>query len=65
MKATSTDLDTDETDLLVELFGAYTALLAHYYRTPERAATYFDFSMLPHHQPEASPLAPGAAPTKP
>ena len=30
VRAASTDLNTDETDLLVELFGAYTALLAHY-----------------------------------
>ncbi|MGY3089267.1 hypothetical protein ACVWYF_002307 [Hymenobacter sp. UYAg731] len=65
VKSASTDLDADETDLLVELFGAYTALLAYYYKTPERAATYFDFSMLPHNQPEALAGAPGAAPTKP
>ena len=48
MKSASSDLDADETDLLVELFGAYTALLAHYYKTPERVETYFDFSVLPH-----------------
>ena len=65
VKTASTDLDADETDLLVELFGAYTALLAHYYKTPERAATYFDFSMLPHNQPEASAASPDGSPTKP
>lgn len=66
VKSASTNLDADETDLLVELFGAYTALLAHYYKTPERAATYFDFSMLPHNQPEAAEAAsPGTTPTKP
>ena len=54
VKTASTTLDADETDLLVELFGAYTALLAHYYKTPERAETYFDFSMLPHNQPAAA-----------
>jgi hypothetical protein len=64
VKTANTDLDADETDLLVELFGAYTALLAHYYKTPERAATYFDFSMLPHNQPEAAPT-PDSNPTKP
>ena len=66
VRAASTDLDTDETDLLVELFGAYTALLAHYYRTPERAATYFDFSMLPRgpHQPAADATTPGAGATE-
>jgi len=48
VKSASSDLDADETDLLVELFGAYNALLAHYYKTPERVETYFDFSVLPH-----------------
>ncbi len=33
----------------MELFGVYTALLAHYYKTPERAEAYFDFSVLPAH----------------
>ena len=65
VKSASTDLDADETDLLVELFGAYTALLAYYYKTPERAATYFDFSVLPHNQPEAAALSPAVGPTKP
>ena len=61
VKSASSDLDTDETDLLVELFGAYTALLAHYYRTPERVATYFDFSVLPRsqRQPEADTVVAG------
>lgn len=65
VKSASSDLDADETDLLVELFGAYTALLAHYYKTPERVETYFDFSVLPHsqHQP-ADAIAPDANPTK-
>jgi len=47
VKTAGTDLDADETDLLTELFGVYAALLAHYYKTPERAAAYFDFSALP------------------
>ena len=47
VKTAGTDLDADETDLLTELFGVYAALLAHYYKTPERAAEYFDFSVLP------------------
>ena len=47
VKTTGIDLDADETDLLTELFGVYAALLAHYYKTPERAAQYFDFSVLP------------------
>lgn len=46
MCTASSDLAADETDLLIELFGAYAALLAYYYRTPERVADYFDFSML-------------------
>ena len=64
VKSASTDLDADETDLLVELFGAYTALLAHYYKTPERAATYFDFSVLPHAQHQPAADAPGAGLTE-
>ena len=62
MKSASSDLDADETDLLVELFGAYTALLAHYYKTPERVETYFDFSVLPHSQsqPATDTTAPDA-----
>ena len=66
VKSASTDLDADETDLLVELFGAYTALLAHYYKTPERAETYFDFSVLPRgpHQPAADATTPGAGATE-
>jgi hypothetical protein len=47
VKTAGTDLAEDETDLLVELFGVYAALLAHYYKTPERVADYFDFSVLP------------------
>lgn len=47
VKTSGTDLDADETDLLTELFGVYAALLAHYYRTPEKAEAYFDFSVLP------------------
>ena len=50
VKTTSTDLDADETDLVIELFGVYAALLAEYYRTPERALDYFDFSVLPRSQ---------------
>ena len=66
VKSASTDLDADETDLLVELFGAYTALLAHYYKTPERAETYFDFSVLPRgpRQPAADATTPGAGATE-
>ena len=64
VKTASTTLDADETDLLVELFGAYAALLAHYYKTPERAETYFDFSMLPHNQPAATAGA-NSGPTMP
>jgi hypothetical protein len=66
VKSASTDLDADETDLLVELFGAYAALLAHYYKTPERVETYFDFSVLPHGQRQsaADALAPDTGPTK-
>ena len=62
MKSTSSDLDADETDLLVELFGAYTAPLVHYYKTPERVETYFDFSMLSHsqRQPAADATTPDA-----
>jgi hypothetical protein len=64
VKSASTDLDADETDLLVELFGAYTALMAYYYRTPERTANYFDFSMLPHNQPAADEKASGTGATE-
>lgn len=55
VKTAADSLDTDETDLLVELFGVYASLLAHYYKTPERAEAYFDFSVLPRfqRQPEA------------
>lgn len=55
VKTSGTNLDTDETDLLTELFGVYAALLAHYYKTPDKAEAYFDFSVLPRsqHQPEA------------
>ena len=65
-KSTSSDLDADETDLLMELFGAYTTLLAHYYKTPERVETYFDFSMLPQsqRQPAANAAAPDAGATQ-
>lgn len=57
VKSASTDLDADETDILVELFGVYAALLASYYKTPERVADYFDFSVLPpsYRQTEADP----------
>ena len=66
VESASIDLDADETDLLVELFGAYTALLAHYYKTLERAETYFDFSVLPRgpHQPAADATTPGAGATE-
>ena len=64
VKTAATTLDADETDLLVELFGAYTAVLAYYYKTPERAETYFDFSMLPHRQPTAATGA-NSGPTMP
>jgi hypothetical protein len=47
VKTAGTDLRADETDILVELFGVYAALLAHYYKEPERVADYFDFSVLP------------------
>ena len=60
MKSASSDLDADETNLLVELFGAYNALLAHYYKTPERVKTYFDFSVLPHSQRQPDAAAPDA-----
>ena len=66
VKSASSDLDADETDLLMELFGAYTTLLAHYYKTPERVETYFDFSMLPQsqRQPAANAAAPDAGATQ-
>lgn len=62
VKTSGTDLDADETDLLTELFGVYAALLAFYYKTPEKAETYFDFSVLPRsqRQPEAD-AAPGTS----
>ena len=65
VKLASSDLDADETDLLMELFGMHTALLAHYYKTPERVETYFDFSMLPHSQRQsaADATAPDASVT--
>lgn len=47
VKTASTDFNTDEADLLTELFGVYTALLAYYHKTPEVVETYFDFSVLP------------------
>ena len=47
VKTAGAELAEDEADILVELFGVYAALLAHYYKTPERAADYFDFSVLP------------------
>lgn len=61
VKSAAGSLDADETDLLVELFGVYAALLAHYYKTPERAEAYFDFSVLPRsqRQPEADATGPG------
>lgn len=64
MKSASTDLDADETDLLVELYGAYAALLAFYYKTSERVETYFDFLVLRHgpRQPAADAGTPGAGP---
>ena len=63
VKTAGTDLDADETDLLTELFGVYAALLAHYYKTPERAAQYFDFSVLPPSRRQSE--ADDASPTKP
>jgi hypothetical protein len=60
VKSAAGNLDADETDLLVELFGVYTALLAHYYKTPERAEAYFDFSVLPRSQREPEADAPGS-----
>ena len=66
MKSASSDLDADETYLLVELFGAYTALPAHYYKTPERVEAYFDFSVLPQSQcqPATVTTAPDAGVTQ-
>ena len=63
VKTTSADLNTDETDILTELFGVYAALLAVYYKTPERVADYFDFSVLPpsRRQSEADDAAPTPA----
>ncbi|WP_046246586.1 hypothetical protein [Hymenobacter terrenus] len=63
VKTAGTALDTDETDILTELFGVYAALLAFYYKTPERVADYFDFSVLPpsRRQSEADDAAPTAA----
>jgi hypothetical protein len=60
VKTAAGSLDADETDLLVELFGVYAALLAYYYKTPERAEAYFDFSVLPRsqRQPEADATEP-------
>jgi hypothetical protein len=63
VKTAGTDLDSDETDLLTELFGVYAALLAHYYKTPERAAEYFDFSVLPPSRRQSE--ADDASPTQP
>jgi hypothetical protein len=64
VRTAGTDLDAEETDILVELFGVYAALLAHYYKTPERVADYFDFSVLPPsaRQPEADDAEPQPAP---
>ena len=45
----------------MELFGTYTALLVNYYKTPEHAEIYFDFSMLPHNQPDAATKADSGA----
>ena len=66
VKSASSDLDANKMGLLVELFGARTALLAHYYKTPERVETYFDFSVLPHSQlqPAANAAAPDAGATQ-
>jgi len=63
VKTAGTALDTNETDILVELFGVYAALLAEHYKTPERVADYFDFSVLPpsYHQAEADNTAPKPA----
>ena len=65
-KSASFDLDVDEINLLVELFGTYTALLAHYYKTPERVEAYFDFSVLPQsqRQPATDATAPDAGVTQ-
>ncbi|WP_310392607.1 hypothetical protein [Hymenobacter sp.] len=62
VKSASADLNADETDLLVELFGAYAALLAFYYKTPERVETYFDFSLLPHPPRPDADATPAPAP---
>ncbi|MBC7447951.1 MAG: hypothetical protein H7330_07810 [Hymenobacteraceae bacterium] len=62
VKTTSTTLDADETDLLIELFGAYATLLAAFYRTPERALDYFDFSVLPASQRQSEADAPADSP---
>jgi hypothetical protein len=64
VKTAAGSLDADETDLLVELFGVYATLLAHYYKTPERAEAYFDFSVLPpsyHSSDEEAASAPQPA----
>jgi hypothetical protein len=54
VKTGGSDLKTNETDILVELFGVYAALLAHYYKIPERVADYFDFSVPPsYHKSDA------------
>ncbi len=68
VKTVATTLDADETDILIELFGVYAALLAKYYKTPERVLDYFDFSVLPTSQPEADdadaePVTPPTPPT--
>ena len=61
VRTASTELAADETDILVELFGTYAALLAEYYKTPERAMDYFDFSVLPQsyrlHEDDTPPAA--------
>jgi hypothetical protein len=62
VKTTGTDLDAEETDLLVELFGVYAALLAKYYKTPERVEDYFDFSVLPPSQRQSEADTPDAPP---
>jgi len=62
VKTASTDLTADETDLLTELFGVYATLLTYYYKTPQKAETYFDILVLPpsFRQPEADPATPYA-----
>ena len=65
VKTSGTILDADETDILIELFGTYATLLAAYYKTPERAMDYFDFSVLPRSQRQSEADDTDPAPTPP